>query len=76
MEKSTPRHATGQFKEYSMDLGMIAAFALLLIWAVAALVFEGPGWVHLLLTVGVSLLIYRIVVRGSPKEPVTKAPKR
>jgi uncharacterized membrane protein len=59
-----------------MDLGMIAAFVLLLIWAVAALVMEGPGWVHLLLTVGISLLIYRIVVRGSSKESVTKAPKR
>ncbi|MBA3672623.1 MAG: hypothetical protein H0W68_11480 [Gemmatimonadaceae bacterium] len=57
-----------------MDLGILAAIALLLIWAVAALVMEGPGWVHLLLTIGVSLLIYRIVVRGSPKEHVTKAP--
>lgn len=56
-----------------MDLGMLAAFALLLIWAIAALVLQGPGWVHLFLTVGVSLLIYRIVVRGSPKEPVTRA---
>jgi hypothetical protein len=38
-------------------------------------VLQGPGWVHLFLTVGVSLLIYRIVVRGSPKEPVTRAPR-
>ena len=59
-----------------MDLGLVAAFALLLIWAVAALVLQGPGWVHLLLTVGVSLLIYRIVVRGSPKDTETKAPPR
>lgn len=48
-----------------MDLGVIGALALLLIWAIAALVLEGPGWVHLLLTVGVSLLIYRIVARSS-----------
>jgi hypothetical protein len=48
-----------------MDLGLLAAVALLVIWAVAALVLQGPGWVHLLLTAGVSLLIYRIVVRGS-----------
>ena len=54
---------------------MIGALALLVIWAVAALVYEGPGWVHLLLTLGVSLLIYRIVARGStmddapPKSP-------
>jgi uncharacterized membrane protein len=58
-----------------MDLGILAAIALLLIWAIAALVLQGPGWVHLFLTVGVSLLIYRIVVRGSPKEPVTRAPR-
>lgn len=48
-----------------MDLGIIGAIVLLLVWAWAALIKEGPGWVHLLLTVGVSLLIYRIVVRGS-----------
>ena len=59
-----------------MDLGIVAAIALLLIWAVGALVMEGPGWIHLLLTLGVSLLIYRIVLRGSPKETVKKAPPR
>jgi hypothetical protein len=55
-----------------MDLGLLGAVALLVIWAVAALVFEGPGWVHLLLTIGVSLLIYRIVARsgaGTPPPP-------
>jgi uncharacterized membrane protein len=31
-------------------------------------VIEGPGWVHLLLTIGVSLLIYFIVVRNSTKD--------
>ncbi|MEP7001205.1 MAG: hypothetical protein ABI969_12045, partial [bacterium] len=59
-----------------MDVGIFAAIVMLLVWAVAALVLQGPGWVHLFLTVGVSLLIYRIVVRGSPKDPVTRAPKR
>ena len=57
-----------------MDLGMLGAIALLVIWAVAALVFEGPGWVHLLLTVGVSLLIYRIVARSSTLDDPRKAP--
>jgi uncharacterized membrane protein len=55
-----------------MDLGLLAAVALLVIWAVAALVFQGPGWVHLLLTAGVSLLIYRVVVRGSAARPRDK----
>jgi membrane protein implicated in regulation of membrane protease activity len=51
-----------------MDLRMLGALALLLIWAVAALVVEGPGWVHLLLTIGVSLLIYSVVARGSSRD--------
>lgn len=55
-----------------MDLGILGAIALLVIWAVAALVMEGPGWVHLLLTVGVFLLIYRIVARGTPGTPKQK----
>ena len=59
-----------------MDFGIIAALAMLVIWAIAALLMEGPGWVHLLLTVGVSLLIYRIVVRSSPPDPAGKAPPR
>jgi len=51
-----------------MDLRMLSALALLVIWAIAALILEGPGWVHLLLTIGVSLLIYSVVVRGSSKD--------
>ena len=51
-----------------MNLGIVGAVVLLLIWAIAALVMQGPGWVHLLLTVGVSLLIYSIVVRSSTRE--------
>ena len=51
-----------------MDLRVLGAVALLVIWAVAALVYDGPGWVHLLLTVGVSLLVYGIVARSSPRD--------
>ena len=51
-----------------MDIGVIAALAMLVLWAVATFVFEAPGYVHLLLTAGVFLLIWRIVVRGSPKK--------
>ena len=47
-----------------MDLGILAAIALLVIWAIGALVMQGPGWLHLLLTMGVTLLIYRIVARN------------
>ena len=48
-----------------MDVGIIAAIVLLIMWAIGALVMQGPGWIHLLLTIGVSLLIYRIVLRSS-----------
>jgi uncharacterized membrane protein len=48
-----------------MDVGVITAVAMLLVWAVVALVYDGPGWIHLLLTLGVTLLIYRVVVRGT-----------
>lgn len=48
-----------------MDVGVITAVAMLLLWAVWALAFDGPGWIHLLLTFGVTLLIYRVVLRGT-----------
>ena len=51
-----------------MDVGVITAVAMLLVWAILALAFDGPGWVHLLLTAGVTLLIYRVVLRGTRVE--------
>ncbi len=50
-----------------MDVGMLAAIAMLVVWAVGAFVLQAPGWIHLLLTLGVSLLIYRIVVRDTTR---------
>jgi hypothetical protein len=57
-----------------MDLGIIIAIVMLIVWAIGALVMQGPGWIHLLLTVGVSLLIFRIVVStsGDSKSPPTR----
>jgi len=57
-----------------MDLGIIIAIIMLIMWAIGALVMQGPGWIHLLLTAGVSLLIYRIVVRTS--SPANSPPTR
>ena len=48
-----------------MDVGVITAVAMVVVWAVVALGYNGPGWIHLLLTGGVTLLIYRVVVRGT-----------
>ena len=51
-----------------MDVWMIAAVAMLAVWGVGTFAFAAPGWIHLLLTVGLSVLIWRIVVRGTPDE--------
>lgn len=55
-----------------MDLGLIVGVALIIIWAVGALVLDGPGWLHLLLSVGVFVIIWRIVVRGDRRHPNQK----
>ena len=49
-----------------MDIGILAAIVMLIVWAIGTFAFEAPGFIHLLLSVGVFLLIYRIVVRGTP----------
>lgn len=48
-----------------MDLGILAAIAMLVVWAIATFRFDAPGWIHLLLSGGLFLLIWRIVVRGT-----------
>lgn len=50
-----------------MDAGILLAIAMLVTWGIATFKYEAPGLVHLLLTVGVALLIYRVVDRGAPK---------
>lgn len=46
-----------------------AGLILLAIWGAATLGTEAPGWVHLLLTAGVFLVVYGAVTRGTPKGP-------
>jgi uncharacterized membrane protein len=48
-----------------MDFWIIGAVLMLAIWAFVTFTTAAPGWIHLLLTVGLFLLIYRIVVRGT-----------
>jgi hypothetical protein len=48
-----------------MDVGIVAAIAMLLLWALGTFAFSAPGWIHILLTLGVFILIWRIVVRGT-----------
>ena len=54
-----------------MDIGILAALAMLVVWAIGTFVYEAPGWIHLLLSAGVFLVIYRIVVRGTPNVDTT-----
>jgi hypothetical protein len=47
-----------------MDLGLVAGLVMLVGWAIATFVFSGPGWVHLFLSLGVFLVIWRISARS------------
>ena len=61
------RRAPGE-KNRSTDLVLIAvAIAMLIFWAVWTFAInDAPGWVHLFLSLGVFLLIWRIVAMGTP----------
>jgi hypothetical protein len=39
---------------------------MLVVWTVSILTIETPGWMHLLLTLGVFFVIWGVVRRGSP----------
>ena len=55
-----------------MDLGLLAAVGMLVVWAVFTFVVnDAPGVVHALLVAGVSLLVWRIVKRDAPRGPGT-----
>ncbi len=62
-----------------MDVLTVAAVTMLVLWAWTTFTTTAAGWVHLLLTAGVFLLIWRIVVRGtapkSPPEPSAPPPR-
>ena len=54
-----------------MDLWTVAALVLLVLWAVGTFALAAGGWIHVLLTVAVFVLIWRIVVRGTPAPAAT-----
>jgi hypothetical protein len=41
---------------------MVSGITCIAVWAVAALGFNGPGYVHLLLSVGLFLVMYAITL--------------
>ena len=55
-----------------MDAGILVGLVMLVVWAIGALVYDGPGWIHLFLTLGVFIVIWRIVVRGDRRHPNPK----
>ncbi len=59
-----------------MDPYILAAIALLAIWASVTLLTAAPGWIHLLLTAGMFLLIWRIVTRGNKTGRGTGTPPK
>ena len=56
-------------RDYEMDLYMLAGIVMLIAWGGITYTTDAPGWVHLMLTGGVFLIIWRIVVRGTPSGP-------
>jgi hypothetical protein len=46
----------------AVDPIILLSVVMLIVWA-AGTWFEAPGWIHLLLTVGVFLLVWRIVTK-------------
>ncbi len=52
-----------------MDAYLIAGIVMLLAWGGVTYTTDAPGWIHLLLTGGVFLIIWRIVARDTPSGP-------
>jgi hypothetical protein len=50
-----------------MDVGLLAGILLLVMWAVGTFFLDAPGWITLMLSAGVFLLIWRITVRTAGK---------
>jgi peptidoglycan/LPS O-acetylase OafA/YrhL len=68
--KATDTDRTGQTKSRAIPV-LISAVLLLVIWAYVTLTTVAPGWVHILLTAGVFLLIYGVALRDPslPRRP-------
>ena len=53
------------FKRVMFTIAYPLAIAMLIVWAVVTFAFSGPGWIHLFLSLGVFLLIWRVVAGGT-----------
>ena len=50
-----------------MDLGLISGIVMLALWAAGTFFLDAPGWINLLLSVGVFVIIWRIAARNVSK---------
>jgi hypothetical protein len=56
-----------------MDVGLLAGIVMLALWLAGTFFLDAPGWINLLLSAGVFIIIWRIVVHGT--KPTTHKPK-
>ena len=50
-----------------MDVGLIAGVVMLALWAAGTFFLDAPGWINLLLSVGMFVIIWRIAARNVSK---------
>jgi|GEM_PF-677243 len=62
--KTTDAERARQTKSHAIP-ALISAVLMLAIWAYVTITTVAPGWVHILLTAGVFLLIYGIAARDT-----------
>jgi len=60
------RETRSERERYIEKFAIPVGVVMLAGWAVATFAFEGPGWVHLFLTLGVFCVIWGVVARGTP----------
>lgn len=65
--KATDTERARQTKSHAVPALILGAL-MLVIWAYVTITTVAPGWVHILLTAGVFLLIYGIALRD-PSTP-------
>lgn len=50
-----------------MDVALIGGIVMLVLWAAGTFFLDAPGWINLLLSLGVFVVIWRIVARDASK---------
>ena len=49
-----------------MDVTLFAGIVMVALWLVGTFFLDAPGWMNLLLSAGVFIIIWRIVARAAP----------